>query len=164
MSSDRQIPSPITTITSRARRTPFLWDQGTVYIDFLLALCDHVKRGKRADSSFKKTTWTEILVHLNSKGHNIPNWEALKTKHNAVKKLYREWIALCNASSFGRDKDTGAITASDECWTAYLEVCNFTISKLADLINSYRNILRHLDGVINLSSMKIFWIIYTLMH
>lgn len=127
-----QTPDVTDQVTPRARRTPFQWDQGTVYVDFLVALCDHVKRGKRADSSFKKATWTAIFDHLTSKGHNVPNWDALKTKHNAVKRLYRDWVALCNASGFGRDKDTGAITASDECWAAYLEVRNF--SQLAGFI------------------------------
>jgi hypothetical protein len=94
-----------------------------VYVDFLVALSDHVKLGRRADSSFKKSTWTEILVHLNAKGHNVPNWDALKTKNNTVKRLYHEWVALCNASGFGRDEETGAITASDACWDAYIEVC-----------------------------------------
>jgi Myb/SANT-like DNA-binding domain len=114
---------PSDTVATRgARRAPFRWELGTVYVDFLVALSDHVKREKREDSSFTKTTWSEILVHLSSKGHNVPNWDTLKTKHNTVKKLYREWVALCHASGFERDKETGAVTASDECWAAYLEV------------------------------------------
>ncbi|OXV08502.1 hypothetical protein Egran_03734 [Elaphomyces granulatus] len=112
---------PSDTVATRARRAPFRWELGTVYVDFLVALSDHVKREKREDSSFTKTTWSEILVHISSKGHNVPNWDTLKTKHNTVKKLYREWVALCNASGFERDKETGAVTASDECWAAYLE-------------------------------------------
>lgn len=109
---------------TRTRRPGFNWDRGTVYYDFLGALADHVRIGKRADSSFKRQTWMEIHTHLVAKGHEIPSWEILKTKSSSLKRSYRDWVALCNASGFGRDEITGAVTASDECWDEYIAVGN----------------------------------------
>jgi hypothetical protein len=118
------MPSSSSQKTPGARRTVFNWERGTVYYDFLIALSDHVRLGKRADSSFKKQTWVDLHTLLVAKGHEIPSWETLKTKNGSVKRLYRDWVALCNASGFGHDEITGTVTASDECWEAYIAVGN----------------------------------------
>jgi Myb/SANT-like DNA-binding domain len=142
-----------------SRAPAFNWGAGNVFVDFLQALADQVTAGRRAESSFKKQTFVDIHALLTSKGYNIPLPSTLKAKYHATKQLYREWVSLLNASGFGRDKETGAVTASDECWDAYIAVSDLSIlvtrvSRCMIDLSIYRNTQLLLVGVIDQLSTK----------
>ena len=80
--------------------------------------------GKRADIGFKSEAWTVVRDTVQDvyTGHIVIEVSQLKNKESNYKALYKDWKWLKEQSGFGRDPDTGAITASLQAWTDVIKV------------------------------------------
>ena len=95
--------------------------------------------GKRADIGFKSEVWAVVrdTVQDVCKGNIVINVSQLKNKESNYKALYKDWRWLREQSGFGRDPDTGKITASIQAWNDvikvyfhYFYICIYLIIKL----------------------------------
>jgi hypothetical protein len=80
--------------------------------------------GKRADMGFKSEAWTVVrdAVQEVYTGSLVIEVLQLKSKESNYKVLYKDWKWLKDQSGFGRDPDTGAITACLQAWNDVIKV------------------------------------------
>jgi hypothetical protein len=89
----------------------------------LEALLKDASEGKRADGSFKKTTWENALKALRGAYPGTSfGQRQVKTKVDGLKDMYRELQRCFNTSGFGRDPVTNLPTAPSQVWQDYLAV------------------------------------------
>jgi hypothetical protein len=80
--------------------------------------------GKRADIGFKSEAWAVVrdTVQDAYTGCIVIDVSQLKNKESNYKALYKDWRWLREQSGFGRDPDTGRITASIQAWNDVIKV------------------------------------------
>jgi hypothetical protein len=83
---------------------------------------DHL--GKRADLGFKSKAWAVVRDAVQGiyTGRLVIEVLQLKSKESNYKALYKDWKWLKDQSGFGRDLDTGAITACLQAWNDVIKV------------------------------------------
>jgi hypothetical protein len=115
--------------------------------------------GKRADMRFKSEAWTVVRDAVQDvyAGHIVIEISHLKNKESNYKALYKDWKWLKEQSGFGRDPDSGAITASFQAWSDVMCIYLITIkSKTRKTCRWHRfNILKYTDTLDELYSMAI---------
>jgi hypothetical protein len=96
------------------------WSVGEekLLIDTLIA---EVRRGKRADSSFKVTSFALVQQRINAIYQTTYELQRVRNKYSALKKDYDIFSALKSNSGFGWDEGNQLVTA-DEVWERYLKV------------------------------------------
>ena len=67
----------------------------------LEGLVEAVKKGFRADSSYKSNGWKIALNHTLAVAHQPVTLKQIKSKHNNHKKDWKLWKELCGLSSWG---------------------------------------------------------------
>ena len=83
----------------------------------LEGLVDEVRRGKRADSGFKKESWVAVLPRIQAcvtqadeQGRlRLVDQNKAAAKRSDLKALWIEWLALKDASGAGFDESTGLL-------------------------------------------------------
>ena len=89
----------------------------------LNTLADSKKRlGVGADSGFKVTQLQAARDAIATISSTSPTTAQVKNKCNTLKKDLKGWLCLLGVSGFGRDPDTGFITADDEVWSNFLTI------------------------------------------
>ena len=96
----------------------------------LEALIEQVRLGKRSDSGFKAEAYKAALPKVREQmiperyegGYLCAEIAKLRAKVASLKTLYGAFLKLLNESGFGKDAESGLITADDEVWDRYLMV------------------------------------------
>lgn len=116
-------------IVSSGKPQPFFWTDAMSKA-LLEAQIHQVRLGKRSDSGFKKSIWILILeavqphvhqTHADGSIRRLSQSQA-STKTSEFKSFHSEWKKLLEVSGFGKDPETGCITADNTVWDRYLEV------------------------------------------
>lgn len=119
----------VSQIASTGKQQQFFWTDAMCKA-LLEAQIHQVRLGKRSDSGFKKSVWTLILeaiqpciqqTYADGSIRRITQSQA-STKTSEFKSFHSEWRKLLEVSGFGKDPETGCITADDAVWDRYLEV------------------------------------------
>jgi hypothetical protein len=118
----------------KTKRPAINWTATMIQV-MLEALVEQVRKGKRAESGFKKEVWTAVLPQIQAEVvqtvedgsyYEIRSDQAAN-KLSDLKSLYSEFKRLLEQSGFGWDEEQGVVTAPDEVWDAYLKVCQYFV-------------------------------------
>lgn len=87
-------------------------------------LVEEVRKGKRAESGFKKTAWTEVILKVTEQMvvRRSLSQKQCQSKMDGYKKLWKEWWYLRNLSGWGWDTVTELFIADDEQWRIQISV------------------------------------------
>src|SRR2546423_4246712 len=107
--------TPVPT-TEASKTSPLQWNEA-MELALLEGLVDEVRRGKRADSGFKKESWVAVLPRIQAcvtqadeQGRlRLVDQNKAAAKRSDLKALWIEWLALKDASGAGFDESTGLL-------------------------------------------------------
>jgi hypothetical protein len=93
-------------------------------IVLLEGLLDEARRGKRAESGFKKEAYTTVIPKIQAacKQEVVIDTQKCRNKVSEYKSLYSTWLTLQSLSGWGIDPETRMIVAEEETWTTYIKV------------------------------------------
>ena len=114
----------------------------------LEGLIKAVRKGYRADSSYKANSWKIALNHTLAVTQQPITIKQIKSKHNNHKKDWKLQKELYNLSSQGQDKDKGVPITSKEVIEAYFKA-NPTTKKFRNTPPIFLNLLQELfNGIL----------------
>jgi hypothetical protein len=115
---DGQAPTRV----DRDRRAPrFSWTPA-YEATFFRSLCESVQLGLRENSSFKAEAWERAAQALQESHGAYPTKSHLINKSDNARKRFRLWRGLREDAEFLYNPVTRTVTATEEAWTAHIEV------------------------------------------
>ena len=87
----------------------------------LQGLIQAIRKGLRADSSYKKEGWQMALDGARSQTNYPVSLKQIKSKHDVHKRDWKVWKDLCSQSRWGWDDDKGVPVASEDVMNTYFE-------------------------------------------
>lgn len=105
--------------TSNSPRAKWNELEEKTLVDTLLL---EVRRGKRADSGFKISSFSVVQDEIRRVHNTIYELQQIRNKYNAIKKDYDIFATLKNKSGFGWNSERETVDADDEVWDEYLKV------------------------------------------
>ena len=114
----------------------------------LEGLLKAVRKGYRADSSYKADGWKIALNYTLAVAQQSVTIKQIKSKHDNQKRDWKLWKELCSLSSWGWDEDKGVPIASKEVIGAYFKA-NSTAKKFCNTPPAFLNLLQELfNGIL----------------
>jgi len=114
----------------------------------LEGLVEAVRKGYRADSSYKADGWKIALNRTLTVAQQSVTIKQIKSKHDNQKRDWKLWKELCGLSGWGWDEDKGVPVASEEVMEAYFEA-NPAAEKFRNTPPAFLNLLQELfDGIL----------------
>ena len=114
----------------------------------LEGLVEAVRKGYRADSSYKTEGWKLALDRTLAVAPQVVNLKQVKSKYDSHKKDCRAWKELCALSGWGWDEAKGVPVASEDVMDTYFEA-NPEAIKFRNAPPAFLNILQELfEGVL----------------
>lgn len=100
-------------------RTDWTQEMDHFFIELML---DHVGRGNKADNTFKKQAWTNMLTQFNSKFGPQHGKRVLRHRFKKLCKYFSEASVILHQDGFLWDEERRIITAAADVWDAYIKV------------------------------------------
>ena len=88
-------------------------------------LCHEEVQRRMGPAQFDKRSWMKIELEMVGKFGNAYKVDKLKQKWHRLKSHTKIFQGLTEATGFGWDTDTNTVTADDEVWETYIQVCCF---------------------------------------
>jgi len=100
-------------------------------------MVEQVHKGNKHNNLFNKKAWKYICDEFYSKTGLKWDKEQLKNRYSVLRRQYTIVKSILDQSDFSWDESTGSITANDEIWAEYIQVCSFIFCFVINKIPKY---------------------------